>query len=215
LRNRVGNRTGSCQKRFLFSNYFIAFFSSLIFFFLDARVILACRDEAKGKEAVEKIKAESKNEDVELELLDLASLNSIRAFADRIKAKLQRLDILVNNAGLDFEFYLHFTLIYNNNWPKMKGLGGVPYKKTEDGFELQFGVMHLGHFLLTNLLLDLLKKSAPSRIINVSSLGHKGIDMNWDDLQSEKSYSSLFSYRQAKLANILFTVELARRLKGE
>jgi len=91
----------------------------------------------------------------------------------------------------------------------------VPYKKTEEGFELHFGVMHLGHFLLTHLLLDLLKKSTPSRIINVSSLAHKGIDMNWDDLQSEKSYSSMFCYRQAKLANILFTVELAKRLKGK
>ena len=91
----------------------------------------------------------------------------------------------------------------------------MPYKKTEEGFELHFGVMHLGHFLLTHLLLDLLKKSTPSRIINVSSLAHKGIDMNWDDLQSEKSYSSMFCYRQAKLANILFTVELAKRLKGK
>ena len=142
---------------------------------------------------MDKIKQESKNEKVEYELLDLASLKSIKDCADRLKSKLSGLDILINNAGL----------------------GGMPYTKTEDGFEIQFGVNHLGHFYLTNLLLDFIKSSAPSRIINVSSVGHKGIKMNWDDLQSEKSYTSFFAYRQSKLANCLFTIELAKRLKGK
>ena len=85
--------------------------------------------------------------------------------------------------------------------------------KTEDGFETTFGVNHLGPYYLTRLLLELIKKSAPSRVVNVSSAGHKGVDMIWDDLQAEKSYSSFFAYRQSKLANVLFTIELADRLK--
>jgi NAD(P)-dependent dehydrogenase (short-subunit alcohol dehydrogenase family) len=122
----------------------------------------------------------------------LGSLKSIKECADKLKTKCSRIDILINNAGL----------------------GGVPYIKTEDGFETQFGVNHLGHFYLTNLLLDLVKSSAPSRIINVTSMAHKGVKMNWDDLQSEKSYASFFAYRQSKLANCLFTFELSKRLKG-
>ena len=120
-------------------------------------------------------------------------MKSVKDCADRLKSKCKRLDILINNAGL----------------------GGLPYSKTEDGFETHFGVNHLGHFYLTNLLLDLIKSSAPSRIVNVTSLAHKGIKMNWDDLQSEKSYGSFFAYRQSKLANCLFTIELAKRLKGK
>ena len=142
---------------------------------------------------MDKIKQESKNEKVEYELLDLASLKSIKECADRLKSKCKIIDILINNAGLAW----------------------LPYTKTEDGFETHFGVNHLGHFYLTNLLLDLIKSSAPSRIINVSSMAHKGVKMNWTDLQSEKSYTSFFAYRQSKLANCLFTIELAKRLKGK
>ena len=123
----------------------------------------------------------------------MASLKSIKDCADRLKSKLSKLDILINNAGLAW----------------------LPYTKTKDGFETQFGVNHLGHFYLTNLLLDLIKSSAPSRIINVTSVGHKGVKMKWDDLQSEKSYDATFAYRQSKLANFLFTIELAKRLKGK
>ena len=89
-----------------------------------------------------------------------------------------------------------------------------PYWKSKQGYEMQFAVNHLGHFLLTNLLLDLLKKSGPSRIINISSLAHKGGKINWDDINGEKAYSPIKAYYQTKLANILFTNELAERLKG-
>ncbi|KAG9486170.1 hypothetical protein GDO78_008972 [Eleutherodactylus coqui] len=103
-----------------------------------------------------------------------------------------RIDVLINNAGV-FQ---------------------CPYTKTEDGFEMQFGVNHLGHFLLTHLLLGLLKSSAPSRIVVVSSKLYKYGEINFDDLNSEKSYSRSFAYSRSKLANILFTRELARRLEG-
>lgn len=103
-----------------------------------------------------------------------------------------RLDVLINNAGV-FQ---------------------CPYTKTEDGFEMQFGVNHLGHFLLTNLLLGLLKSSAPSRIVVVSSKLYKYGDINFEDLNSEQSYNKSFGYSRSKLANILFTRELARRLEG-
>jgi len=103
-----------------------------------------------------------------------------------------RVDVLVNNAG-----------VYQ-----------CPYSKTEDGFEMQFGVNHLGHFLLTNLLLDLLKRSAPSRVIVVSSKLYKHGHINFEDLNSECDYDKAFAYSRSKLANLLFTSELARRLQG-
>lgn len=117
----------------------------------DAHVILACRDQKRGQEAVDKIKNETKNNNVELELVDLSNLKSIKEFSENILKKLNRLDVLINNAGL---------------------LGPAKRQLTQDGFEVTFGVNHLGHFYLTNLLLDLIKKSAPSRIINVSSRAH-------------------------------------------
>ncbi|XP_012582814.1 PREDICTED: retinol dehydrogenase 14, partial [Condylura cristata] len=124
--------------------------------------------------------------------LDLASLRSVRAFCQEMLQEEDRLDVLINNAGI-FQ---------------------CPYMKTEDGFEMQFGVNHLGHFLLTNLLLGLLKSSAPSRIVVVSSKLYKYGDINFEDLNSEQSYNKSFCYSRSKLANILFTKELARRLEG-
>ena len=158
-----------------------------------ARVIIGCRDLEKGKNALQEIQGRSGNIHIYLEKLDLASLESVRTFADRILNSEPRLDILINNAGVM----------------------ACPYTTTTEGFELQFGVNHLGHFLLTHLLLDLLKRSSPSRIINVSSLGHRMVSgINFIDINSTSSYSRWGAYGQSKLANILFTRELARRLQG-
>ena len=132
------------------ANTGIGYEAALDFAKRGANLILACRNEKLGDEAVGKIKADSKNDNVQLELLDLSSLANTRAFAQRILAKWNRLDILVNNAGI----------------------AGVDHKLTADGFETHFQVNYLSHFLLSRLLLDLLKKSAPSRIINVSSKLH-------------------------------------------
>ena len=155
-----------------------------------ARVILACRDLAKAENAASQIRETSGNGNVLVKKLDLASLKSIRSFADEILGEESRLDILINNAGI------------------MQ----CPHWKTEDGFEMQFGVNHLGHFLLTNLLIDLLKKSAPSRIVNVSSLSHRWGKINFDDLTGDKNYNARVAYSQSKLANVLFTRELSKRL---
>ncbi|CAG2194333.1 RDH12 [Mytilus edulis] len=157
-----------------------------------ARVILACRDLDKAKTAADDIKNRTGNANIVIKQLDLASLKSIKLFAGDINANENRLDILINNAGI------------------MR----CPYWKTENGFEMQFGVNHLGHFLLTNLLLDLIKKSAPSRILTVSSLAHERGTINFDDIYSEKSYDPGTSYSQSKLANVLFSRELAKRLEG-
>ena len=159
---------------------------------LGGTVIIVCRDKEKGEAALAELRAKSGNQDVKLMLADLSSQQSVRELADEFRKKHQRLHVLVNNAGeiLTKRFV------------------------TADGFERTFASSHLGHFLLTNLLLDLIKASAPARIVNVTSEAHRGSRIHFDDLQGEKKYSAFRAYGQAKLANILFTYELARRLEG-
>ena len=157
-----------------------------------ARVILACRNTENGEKAVATIKRKSNNENVTFSKLDLASLRSVCEFSARIMKEEPRIDILVNNAGVM----------------------ATPYTTTEDGFELQFGVNHLGHFLLTNLLLDRIKEAPAARIVNLSSRAHKKGTIDFADLQSKRSYEKRGAYRQSKLAIILFTKALSRQLKG-
>ena len=158
-----------------------------------ARVILACRSAEKGEEAVVEVRARSGNDKVVFQILDLASLESVRQFASAVLEEEPTIDILINNAGVM----------------------ACPYSKTEDGFEMQFGVNHLAHFLLTNLLLDRLKESSTARIVTVTSIAYRLVKrIKFDDLNSEKSYSPLVAYGQSKLANILFTRSLAKRLAG-
>ncbi|XP_012682095.1 retinol dehydrogenase 14b [Clupea harengus] len=161
---------------------------------LQARVIMACRDMQRAEEAAVEIKktAGPDHGEVVLKHLDLASLKSVRNFCEEVIKEEPKIDVLINNAG-----------IYQ-----------CPYTKTEEGFEMQLGVNHLGHFLLTHLLLDLLKSSAPSRIVVVSSKLYKYGQINFDDLNSTTNYNKAFCYSQSKLANLLFTGELARRLDG-
>lgn len=156
-----------------------------------ARTILACRSMDKAEAALAQIKAEIPDAQAEIMSLDLASQASVRQFADAFKAKYDRLDVLVNNAGIMM----------------------VPYATTEDGFESQFATNHLGHFALTGLLIDLLLKTLGSRVVNVSSGGHRFGKMDFDDLMFEggQGYSAMRSYGRSKLANLLFTYELQRR----
>ncbi|XP_055374369.1 retinol dehydrogenase 13-like [Condylostylus longicornis] len=157
-----------------------------------AQIYMACRDMEKCEEARKEIVLDTKNKYIYCRECDLSSFESIRNFVKTFKAEQNRLDILINNAGV------------------MR----CPRSLTKEGIELQLGVNHMGHFLLTGLLLDLLKSSAPSRIVVVSSLAHTRGDINVTDLNSEKSYDEGQAYSQSKLANILFTRELAKKLKG-
>ncbi|CAB1448113.1 unnamed protein product [Pleuronectes platessa] len=157
-----------------------------------ARVILACRDMTRARIAADEIRQKSGNGNVVVKKLDLSSLQSVRDLAKDIGESEDHLDILINNAGIMM----------------------CPKWKTEDGFEMQFGVNHLGHFLLTNSLLDLLKKSTPSRIVIVSSMAHERGQIHFDDINLDKDYNPKKSYGQSKLANVLFGRELAVRLKG-
>ena len=160
---------------------------------MGARLIILCRDSFRGEEALKDIKEISGSQNIELMICDLASLDSIREFCSLFKSKYKRLDVLINNAGVI-----------------------LPARhETEDGYELQFGVNHLGHFLLTNLLLDLIIKSAPARIVVVASGGHKTGKIHFEDINLEKNFNMAKAYSQSKLANVLFTYELARRLKDK
>uniref|UniRef100_UPI0037E78CDF retinol dehydrogenase 11 n=1 Tax=Semicossyphus pulcher TaxID=241346 RepID=UPI0037E78CDF len=153
------------------------------------RVILACRDMAKGEQAARDIMREVKGAKVVARQLDLADTKSICQFAENVYNTEKFLHFLINNAGVAI----------------------CPYGLTVDGYEMQFGVNHLGHFFLTFLLLDLLKHSAPSRVINLTSAAHNMGKIHFDDLKGEKNYHPVRAYAQSKLANILFTRELAKR----
>ncbi|MBM4244600.1 MAG: SDR family NAD(P)-dependent oxidoreductase [Deltaproteobacteria bacterium] len=156
-----------------------------------AEVILAARDAAKTDAALRTIREQVPDAKVSGTDLDLASLASVRACAARLRQQLDRLDLLINNAGVM----------------------ACPLARTADGFELQFGTNHLGHFLFTGLLVPLLVTGAPARVVNLSSDGHMLSDVHWDDPSFERhDYEKWASYGQSKTANVLFSVELERRL---
>ena len=160
---------------------------------MGARVILVCRNPEKGQVALEEIRRESGSSDLELMMADMSSQASVRALAEQIRQKCPRLDVLINNAG-----------------------GGSPgHARSADGIEMVLATNHLGAALLTLLLLDLLKASAPSRMINVSSEAQRRARLDMNDLQFEtRKYSGFAAYGQSKLLMNAFTFELARRLEG-
>lgn len=153
-----------------------------------ATVVMACRGLQKGDLALGQILSENPRGQLILHQLDLASLSSVQHFSAEFLAEFDRLDILINNAGVM----------------------ATPYSKTEDGFELQFGTNHLGHFKLTGLLYHLLKSTPNSRVVTVSSYAHYFGRINFSDLNGERSYQKWLAYGQSKLANVLFGYELQR-----
>ena len=159
---------------------------------LGATVVMVCRSQERGEAALAEIKQKSSNERIFLLLADLASQAAIRKLAEDFNKQFSALHVLINNAGI------------------------IQKKRqvTVDGLETQFAVNHLAPFLLTNLLLDTLKRSAPARIVIVTSDMHRGVSISFDDLQSVGSYRPVRVYSETKLANVLFTYELARKLKG-
>jgi NAD(P)-dependent dehydrogenase (short-subunit alcohol dehydrogenase family) len=157
-----------------------------------ARVVLAVRDLDKGTAAADLIARAHPGAAVSVQELDLSSLASIEQATRELRSEHDQLDLLINNAGVMM----------------------TPRSTTKDGFELQFGTNHLGHFAFTGRLLDLLVATPLSRVVTVSSLGHRMGRIHFDDLQSERRYSRAGAYAQSKLANLLFTYELQRRLSG-
>ena len=175
------------------ANNGLGFENTLQFARKKATVIMACRHIEKGQKAFERVKKKIPNAKIELIKLDLASLDSVRHFCKEFKEKYSTLDVLLNNAGIMM----------------------VPYRKTVDGFESQIGTNHLGHFALTAHLFELLRTTPGSRIVNVSSSLHESGEMYWDDFLFEKKYNRTEAYARSKLANLLFTYELDRRLKAK
>jgi NAD(P)-dependent dehydrogenase (short-subunit alcohol dehydrogenase family) len=155
-------------------------------------VLMICRNKVQGEKARSDIVRETQNKKVTLFIADLASFSHIHQMAAEIRKYYQKIDVLINNAGI-FVTRRQYTV---------------------DGYELQWGVNHLAHYLLTHLLLDLLKNAGEARIINVSSVAHYKGTIHFNDLYLEKNYNGLTAYRQSKLANVLFTFELAERLSG-
>lgn len=156
-----------------------------------AQVVMACRDPGRAQDALDAIEREHPDAQVSLGQLDLADLSSVRSFADDLE--LDRIDLLINNAGV---------------------MAPPDRRETADGFELQLGTNHLGHFALTGLLLDRMLEVEGSRVVTVSSQAHRNGKIDFDDLQCERSYTPFSSYGQSKLANLLFTYELQRKLEA-
>jgi NAD(P)-dependent dehydrogenase (short-subunit alcohol dehydrogenase family) len=155
-----------------------------------ATVVLACRDMDKARRAADRLRVEAGPASVRVVRLDLASLASVREAAEEIRSSCPRLDLLINNAGVM----------------------AVPYRRTEDGYELTFATNHLGHFALAALVLGPLLATPGARIVTVSSIGHRQGEMHFDDLNFEHDYEPWHAYWQSKLANLLFTYELQARL---
>lgn len=155
-----------------------------------AKVIMLCRSEKRGKEALQKL-SEKKDRQLELMLCDLGDYDSIRSFVSQVKEKYKKIDVLVNNAGFI----------------------SLDRQETKEGLERQFGINHIGHFLLTTELISMMDKG--SRIVNVASGAHKTGKIHFDDINLTKGYNIIKGYSQSKLANVLFTRELARRLKDK
>src|SRR3954470_25016073 len=158
-----------------------------------ALVVMACRNLDKGRAAQAEVAATASGPKPELEELDLASLASVRAFAERFRRGHEHLDLLINNAGVM----------------------APPRKRTADGFELQFGTNHLGHFALTNLLLPLMEGREDARVVTLSSTAHKMGRISFDNLDGDRYYFRWRAYGQSKLANLLFALELDRRLRSQ
>jgi len=158
---------------------------------MNATIVIASRNPQKSLPVVDEIKAETRNPNLDFMKMDLADLESVKNFSEEFKAKYKKLDILINNAGV---------------------AGIVGRTLTKDGYETQFQTNYLGHFYLTNLLLDRVKDSAPSRIINVASSVHHFGQIQWDNLNGEKYYSKVQAYENTKLENVMFTRELQKRL---
>jgi NAD(P)-dependent dehydrogenase (short-subunit alcohol dehydrogenase family) len=156
------------------------------------RVLIVARNAEKGAEAARRIAEETGSGGVEALAADLSSQAEVRSLAREVKGRVDRLDVLINNAGVIL----------------------LDRRESVDGIEATFAVNHLAYFLLTNLLLDLLKASSPSRVVNVASAAHRGGKIHFDDIGGREHYSGWRAYQQSKLANILFTRELARALTG-
>jgi NAD(P)-dependent dehydrogenase (short-subunit alcohol dehydrogenase family) len=175
------------------ANTGIGYHTAAVLAYCGAHVVLAVRNLEKGNTALSRIVAASPGADVTLQALDLSSLDSVRTAADALRSAYPRIDVLINNAGVMY----------------------TPKQVTKDGFEMQFGTNHLGHFALTGLLLDHLLPVRGSRVVTVSSMGHRiRASIHFDDLQWERRYDRIAAYGQSKLANLLFTYELQRRLSA-
>ncbi|MCK5886819.1 oxidoreductase [Alcanivorax jadensis] len=157
----------------------------------NAEVIMACRNVEKANAAAAEVRAVVPEARLEVMALDLADLASVKSFADAVKQRFAKLDVLLNNAGLM----------------------APPLQRTKDGFEIQFGTNHLGHFALTGQLLELLEAADAPRIVQISSLAHRGGKLMWGNLNAEKNYSRWAFYCQSKLANLIFARDLNRRLE--
>jgi NAD(P)-dependent dehydrogenase (short-subunit alcohol dehydrogenase family) len=173
------------------ANSGIGYEAALVLAGRGARVVLAVRDQTKGTRAADRIRREHAGAQVEVQELDLTSLDNVRAAAEALRAAYPAIDLLIDNAGVMYP----------------------PKQVTADGFELQFGTNHLGHFALTGLLLDHLLSVEGSRVVVVASIAHTiQADIHFDDLQWEHGYNRVAAYGQSKLANLMFTYELQRRL---
>ncbi len=158
----------------------------------EIKVIMACRNLNKGESAKDEILKQVPKAQLEVMEIDLSELDSVREFAKSFLAKHSSLNLLVNNAGVMMP----------------------PYQKTKDGFELQMAANYFGHFLLTGLLIDIITKTKNSRIISLSSIAHRNASINFKDMQSEQKYSKFGAYGQSKLACLIFSKELQRRLEA-